>query len=183
MNEIRITALPEAEWCIVKYIRVSKGYHDAYIMYRRRLSTTYCFPPQEKATDAKTRFNNLLTGIPQESYPEDGLDQSIFNAIKEQYPNASVFNKLIIFDTEKEDVKKWTGLYVKEEAQFTIMPIINDIKPNGQYHGYRTVLDIFIEHNCPIFSNESYQHSVNPNEIDLYMNNFSSNVINISDWD
>lgn len=145
MKQIRITTLPEEDWCIVKYIRVSKGIHDASIIYRRRISDTYHLTPQEKSKDVRTRFEQCLQGIPQDSYPNDELDQSILNAIKEQYPDASVYNKLIIFDVEKEDVKNWTKLYAKGEAIFTIMPNINGQKPDAQYYGYRTVLDIFVE--------------------------------------
>lgn len=120
----RIAFLP------IEYIRVVKtidlqadGYFDARIIYLRRFYGEEYRMQQHAEVTQEERFDRLLNGTPQNEYPSDDLDDLILSELRKEYPNASLKNKLLLFDVdllnyrlEKESQKQ----IIKLEPQTTI---------------------------------------------------------------
>lgn len=100
---------------VLKRITFSRKLHDsreqkAEILYLRKLSSTYKMK-QKEVIDEKERFERLLKETPEEEYPKDELDHIIFEAVKNQFKNANVHSKLILFSTDLEDIQIYKNIH------------------------------------------------------------------------
>lgn len=98
-----------------KRIEFSKKLDDnrvqkAEILYLRKLSSTYRMQ-QKEVVEEKERIERLLKGTPEEEYPQDKLDELIFDAVKKQFRNAKIHSKLLLFSTELDDLQYYKGIH------------------------------------------------------------------------
>lgn len=93
---------------VIKEIRFSLSVDKidipAKVLYLRDLSSTYrmnCRVPQNQQEE----LDRYIYGIPQDEYPNDGLDKSILKAIEAKYADAQPHSSLMLFNTELRKLK------------------------------------------------------------------------------
>ena len=97
----RIAFLPLDYIRVVKTIDLrAEGYYDARIIYLRRFYGEEYRMQEHTEVTQEERFDRLLNGTPQNEYPHDSLDDFILEEIRTIYPNASLKNKLLLFDVD-----------------------------------------------------------------------------------
>jgi hypothetical protein len=97
----RIAFLPLDYIRVVKIIDLrAEGYYDARVIYLRRFYGDDYRMKQHVEKTQEDRFNRLLNGTPQNEYPSDCLDELILKEVRQKYPNASLENKLLLFDVD-----------------------------------------------------------------------------------
>ncbi len=181
-----ITPLPQEEWGIIKFIRISKNNIDgrninADIVYVRSLSGEYKMKETPKSHTAKEEFDRLLYGIPQDSFPSDKFDMMIMDMVKQKYPDAKTFNKLMILNVEKEDMQ-----YIKQHphsiAAIYVFPniSINNMQLASMCRVYQKSLDIYVDwFNSDDFNNEGFNLYYSPDkrdEVNLLMQRFDIEI-------
>lgn len=164
---IRVLSANDMNVC--KKITISKTFgqiqEHADILYLRRLSPNYKMRQKEIVTQ-KESFDRLLHGIPEEEYPSDLLDESIFKAIQARYPEAKCSSKTILLSTELKDLQFYEGshmsnVYVRITPDVSTIPqgllgILNGIEAiNIQLQVF--VMGIF---NVEAFDNEGFTISL-----------------------
>ena len=95
----------------IEYLRVIKlidlNTNDVVggqVIYLRKFTQTYKMKTPPMLTEEE-RFNRLLTGTPENEYPADELDDYIFDAIRREYPMATLKTKLLLFHTDLLNVR------------------------------------------------------------------------------
>lgn len=160
---IRVLSANDMNVC--KKISISKTFgqiHEhADILYLRRFSPNYKMRQKEIVTQ-KESFERLLHGIPEEEYPSDLLDETIFKAIQNSYPDAECRSKTILLSTELKDLQYYEGSHMSN-VYVRIMPDISTIPQGllGILNGIEAItvqLQIFVMglFNVEAFDNECY---------------------------
>lgn len=128
----RIAQLPEDYLRIVKTINLNcKELVEPEIIYLRKFSNIYHMSTPPILTEQE-RFNRLLSGTPENEYPNDNLDKLLINHIRTQYPEATVKSSILLFDVDliKFRQKKDKRIY---SQTIHMLPIRYD--HNGQIIG------------------------------------------------
>lgn len=152
MDEV-IRVLSTDDLKVLKRISFSRKLHDnreqkADIMYLRKLSATYRMT-QKEVVDEKERFERLLKGTPEEEYPKDELDRMIYEAVKDQFRNAKVHSKLVLFSTDLEDLQIYKKIH-HVKSSLLVSPALSNVSSvelamlNG-LEMFNVNLDIFVE--------------------------------------
>ena len=130
------------DWKIMKEIHiVSQNSYDQEIVigviaYLRNIQKDYYL----KNDPEPNEFLKLLHYLPginciyrlllhypkQELFPQDYLDEIIFNSIKDKYPKSFVQNTEISFDSDEEKIKIITQV-PKQTAKFEVRPNFNQV--------------------------------------------------------
>ncbi len=95
----------------IEYLRVIKQINlntndlvEGQIVYLRKFTSTYRMKTPPVLTEEE-RFHRLLKGTPEKEYPADELDDYILDAVRREYPMATLKNKLLLFHTDLLDVR------------------------------------------------------------------------------
>lgn len=83
---------------------------QAEILYLRKLSADYRMNEKE-VVDERERLERLMKGTPEEEYPKDDLDGLILESVKNQFGNAKVRSKLILFSTDLDDLQVYKNVH------------------------------------------------------------------------
>ena len=116
------------DWKIMKKIHiVSQNSYDQEIVigviaYLRNIQKDYYLKNDPVPND----FLRLLQYPKQELFPQDYLDEIIFNSIKDKYPKSYVRNAEISFDSDKEKIKIITQM-PKHTVKFEVRPNFNQV--------------------------------------------------------
>ena len=102
-----IKMLDFKDWKIMKEIHIVS--HNSYdqeivigvIAYLRTIQTDYYLTKDPEPNE----FLRLLHYPKQELFPQDYLDEIIFNSIKDKYPKSFIRNTEISFDSDIEKIK------------------------------------------------------------------------------
>lgn len=104
-----IRVLSDSKICIIKRLFVNAGYlgrkYNAYFCYLRRFTDDYKMKNEENLSEQE-RFNRILNGIPEESYPSDLLDEMIINAVNLLYPNVKTNSKVLLLNSELKELRR-----------------------------------------------------------------------------
>lgn len=103
----RIAQLPENYIRVIKTIQLnSKDLVDGEIIYLRKFNAAenYVMKTSPELTN-QDRFNRLLTGTPEDEYPDDKLDRLILANIQTAYPEATKYSKVLLFDVDLLDFR------------------------------------------------------------------------------
>ena len=126
MRTIRM--LDFKDWKIMKEIHIVSQYsYDQEIVigviaYLRNIQKDYYL----KNDPEPNEFLKLLHYPKQELFPQDYLDEIIFNSIKDKYPKSFVQNTEISFDSDEEKIKIITQV-PKQTAKFEVRPNFNQV--------------------------------------------------------
>lgn len=95
---------------VIKRIAVEKkmswgGIAHADIIYLRRFTEQYKMQKKEVQTEQE-RFHRMLTGIPEEEYPNDILDDVILKGVESVFPNPQKKSQILLLNTELQDLKR-----------------------------------------------------------------------------
>ena len=95
---------------VIKRIAVEKkmswgGIAHADIIYLRRFTEQYKMQKKEVQTEQE-RFHRMLTGIPEEEYPNDILDDVILKGVESVFPNPRKKSQILLLNTELHDLKR-----------------------------------------------------------------------------
>ena len=172
INEIRklnhtIKILDKSEVKVIKHIKLNADCYGhlipAEIVYLRDFSSDYKMKKIESETEEEDK-EIRETGHFQRQYPIDILDTAIVTAIRNKYPDANVFNSLLITNS---DYRKWAGIhkhYKHEEAEIRILPDFGQIPLEiiarmGRIEGLRFRLDIYIQPSPErhLYDNEGFE--------------------------
>lgn len=124
-----IRFLPKHMFRIEKIISLnSSSLLNGEIRYLRTFEDGYKM--KKNTTTKGNEFDRFLYGIPENEYPNDVLDDTIFQAVKGVYPNASVKSKLILFETDIIDLTylkdrriETLKIYAISEKESILIPI------------------------------------------------------------
>lgn len=116
------------DWKIMKEIHIVS--HNSYdqeivigvIAYLRSIQTDYYL----KKDTEPNEFLRLLHYPKQELFPQDYLDEIIFNSIKDKYPKSFIRNTEISFDSDIEKIKIITQV-PKNTAKFEVRPNFSQV--------------------------------------------------------
>lgn len=105
-----IRVLDNEKISIVKRIEVEKkmqggGIAHAEIIYLRRFTDQYKMQTKEVKTEQE-KFQRMVTGIPEEEYPNDILDDVILKGIDSVFPNPRKKSYILLLNTELMDLKR-----------------------------------------------------------------------------
>lgn len=172
INEIRklnhtVKILDMGEVKIIKHIRLNADCYGhripAEIVYLRDFSLDYKMNKIEPETEEEDR-EKRETGHFQRQYPTDILDTAIITAIRNKYPDADVFNSLLVTNM---DYRKWAGTqkhYKHEEVEIRILPDFGEIPLEiiakmGRIEGLKFRLDIYIQPSPEphLYDNEGFE--------------------------
>ena len=81
------------------------GVAHAEIIYLRRFTDLYKMKQKEVVTKEE-RFHRMLTGIPEDEYPNDILDKLIFKGLDQVFPNPQKKSQILLLNTELQDLKR-----------------------------------------------------------------------------
>lgn len=111
-----IRFLPEKYFRVVKTINLmSSSLVDAEIVYLRKLEKETYKMNTKLPMDDLERFNRLLTGTPEEKYPNDELDRQILKSVQRYYPSARVKSRLLLFETELMNLRLYKDKISQKE--------------------------------------------------------------------
>lgn len=125
-----IRVLSEESIKVVKKIHLEKRtgllVHRAEIVYLRDFTQEYKMY-QKEVVDERERFERSTYGRPQIKYPEDFLDEIIYNAVLKEYPDARKSNSLLLFSTnlgELQEYSRYTKLtsYIRVKPDIDVLP-------------------------------------------------------------
>lgn len=93
---------------IVKRISVEKkiakgGVAHADFIYLRRFTEKYKIQEKEVKTEQE-QFQRMLTGIPEDEYPNDILDDVIYRGIESVFSNPKKKSSILLLNTELQDL-------------------------------------------------------------------------------
>ncbi|WP_446788222.1 hypothetical protein [Macellibacteroides fermentans] len=158
--------LPYEEVGVVKIIRTTKRDFNGVnitgdIMYFRHLTPSYTFKKKEEAASDVENFNKNVAGIQQNTFPEDEIDNLILQAVRTEYPECKVFNKLILFVSERESLNYYKGM-PQAQSLIRILPKIDHNDPSKWflYDGkeiFTKALTIYVDWtDSSLFNNEAF---------------------------
>ena len=116
-----IRVLSNNKISIIKRFMVEKklrqgGVAYANIIYLRKFTDQYKMLKKEVKTEQE-QFHRMLTGIPEEEYPNDLLDEIIMRGIESVFPNPKRKSQILLLNTELQDLKEELG---KDKKSFNI---------------------------------------------------------------
>ena len=97
------------------------------IVYLRDFTDQYKMH-QKVIINERERFERLFSGIPEEEYPSDILDQTIIEMVQQEFPNSSIESKLILFSSELCDLQVLSRSKCSL-VEFHIVPDVSDFSP------------------------------------------------------
>ena len=97
------------------------------IVYLRDFTDQYKMH-QKVIINERERFERLFSGIPEEEYPSDILDQAILEMVRQEFPNSSIKSELILFSSELHDLQVLSQSK-RSLVEFRIVPDISDLPP------------------------------------------------------
>ena len=160
--------LPFEEVGVAKIIRIIKRDYNGVnitgdIMYFRHLTLEYTFKKKEEVEEVSDveNFNKNLAGIQQNTFPEDEIDKLILQAVRTDYPESRVINKLI-FSTDDREYLDYRKTNPKMQVLIRILPKINHNDPAKWflYDGreiFAKELTIYIDWaDTNLFNNEAF---------------------------
>lgn len=120
----------------------------ASILYLRKASINYKMKVKEVVTE-KERFNRLLSGTPEDEYPNDELDKEIFDSVNDSFKNVKTITKVILFSTEIRDLQRYKQIYTYH-TNLLIYPDLVSIPENlyGLIRGMESInipVDLYVE--------------------------------------
>ena len=133
---INIQIMPIVDWRILKVISASfaagqGNVHSATFYYMRKLSEDYQMRVPEFRSQ-NDRFEYYLHGIAQENFPTDLLDNAILHGIQNQFGQAEVVNRLIVVNTEVEEVFAMLRRGLRGTAELIISPDFVRLVESGE---------------------------------------------------
>ena len=81
------------------------GVAHAEIIYLRRFTDQYKMKQKEVVTEEE-RFHRMLTGIPEDEYPNDILDKLIYKGIDQIFPTPKKKSQILLLNTELQDLRR-----------------------------------------------------------------------------
>jgi hypothetical protein len=85
--------------------RQNGEYELGQLIYTRPLTTQYNFKKQEEVDKTTSAFERLLEGYPkQKNYPNDRIDEIIFDSIRKTFPKSILRNDTIFFNVDEEKI-------------------------------------------------------------------------------
>lgn len=139
---------------VVKKIEISKTDHNGRtfvgkIVYLRNFTEEYKMKTREIILE-KERVRRNPIGVPQDEYPEDFLDQTIFEMLQQNFSKCRKSSELLLFST---DLRKLQLLSQKSHKEITCMIYlnVNEIDQNqfeqifGDFMSRSFQLDLFID--------------------------------------
>jgi len=162
----RIAFLPLDYIRVVKTIDLrAEGYYDARIVYLRRFYGEDYRMQEHTEVTQEERFDRLLNGTPQNEYPHDSLDDFILEEVRTIYPNASLKNKLLLFDVdllnyrlEKENKKQIIELELQIAEGNKITTKSVPLECYYQLNPFKSYL--MREKKLPVFVNTEQYHEL-----------------------
>lgn len=105
-----IRVLDNEKISIVRRIAVEKkmqwgGIAHAEIIYLRRFTEQYKMQTKEVKTEQE-HFHRMITGIPEDEYPNDILDEVILKGINSVFPNPRKKSQILLLNTDLMDLKR-----------------------------------------------------------------------------
>lgn len=142
-----IEFLNNEELRVVKKIDLNDDqFIDAHIIYLRNLTDTYKMKPKNPAIGD---IEHSIYGTPQNEYPRDLLDDVVFNAVKEKYPQATIESSLKLFGLDIVDLEN-QKLYTLINNSILIIPVyyhpITGVPMQLNENSLTISLDIFYHH-------------------------------------
>ena len=64
----------------------------------------------KEVVDEREKYNRLLTGVPEDEYPNDFLDNSIFSMVQQQFPDAQMKSSMMLFSWKISTCADWRVL-------------------------------------------------------------------------
>lgn len=127
---------------------------QAEVLYLKKLTASYRMN-QKEVVDERERFERLLKGTPEEEFPQDELDEIIYEAIRKQFKNVKVRSKLILVSTDIEDLQFYKGVHC-HETTLLVSPDLSGVPTVALsmldgLEMFSVTLDVFVE-------NIFYQH-------------------------
>lgn len=125
-----IRLLSEYDMKIIKTINLEKSdpngmNHHARMVYLRDLTEQYKMSPKVMVNE-RENFNRLLTGIPEEEYPNDFLDDAVLEMVKQKFPNANMKSQRLLFSSELRDLQQLSQLR-RFTSEMYVVPNMNSL--------------------------------------------------------
>ena len=98
---------------------------QAEILYLRKLSVDYRMNEKEVVNE-RERLERLVKGTPEEEYPQDDLDRLILESVKNQFKDAKVSSKLILFSTDLDDLQVYKNVHC-HHTTLLVSPEMNSL--------------------------------------------------------
>lgn len=145
------------------------------VVYLRDFTQEYRMH-QKQVVDERERMERMIHGTPQNEYPDDELDNAIFEKIQERFPGSRKISDLMLFSTELRDLQLLSrSLYrsftfsVEPEFDMNNAPFMAQLM-NG-VNTVRFNVDVFIDapQDVPVFENRSF---VITKPLDGWMNTY-----------
>ena len=161
-----IRLLSEYGMKIIKTINLDKSApngmnHYASMVYLRDLTEQYKMKPKIVVNE-REKFNRLLTGIPEEEYPNDFLDEAVLEMVKQVFPYANMKSKLLLFSNELRDLQQLSQT-IRLTSELFVEPNLNGLPDIAitMLNGLKLVhfgIDVFVDNpfSKPYFENLSF---------------------------
>lgn len=125
-----IRILSEHRTKVIKYISISKQdhrgmNHHAQIVYMRDLTEEYKMKPKE-VVDESEKFNRMLNGVPEDEYPNDFLDKAILSMVQQQFHDARMRSRLLLFSSDLRDIQRFSQA-IRLRAEMIVEPNLTDM--------------------------------------------------------
>lgn len=133
------------------------------VVYLRDFTQEYRMH-QKQVVDERERMERMIHGTPQNEYPDDELDNAIFEKIQERFPGSRKISDLMLFSTELRNLQLLSrSLYrsfifsVEPEFDMNNAPFMAQLM-NG-VDTIRFNVDVFINMplDVPVFENQFFE--------------------------
>lgn len=127
-----IRMLSEHGMKVIKTLHIEKSepngmIHHARIVYMRDFTEKYKMKPKE-VVDEREKFSRLLSGVPEDDYPKDFLDDSILSMILQYFPETSMESKLMLFSSDLRDIQQLSHC-IRQDVEMFVEPDLANV-PN-----------------------------------------------------
>jgi len=139
MEERILKWLEIADFKILKQIiivsdRQNGEYELGQVIYTRPLTTEYNFKKEEEVKESN-KFERLFQEYPkQKNYPNDRIDEIIFDSIKKTFPKSILRNDSIFFNVDEEKIAILKNKNVTKSAIY-FSPEFSDVVNVFDYAG------------------------------------------------
>lgn len=134
---------------------------QARIVYLRDLTDQYKMNPKVVVNE-REKIDRLLTGIPEEEYPNDFLDVAVLEMVKQAFPNAKMKSQLLLFSNELRELQRLSHS-VRLTSEMLVEPNMNDLPDIAitmldELKLVRFCVDVFVDNpfGRPYFENLSF---------------------------
>lgn len=97
----------------------------AELVYLRKLSESYRMNSRERSTQQELS-DFYINGYNPEEYPNDSLDNAIYQAVREKFDVQPAANQLILINTELRDLQIYRE-YHRGHCHFSLTPRLDDV--------------------------------------------------------